>query len=71
MNLVTVIVLLIALWVAYSFVQSYRGIEKELKEIRIKCVAAGASARLSENTADPYDRLKDQLVSGLRRLAPQ
>lgn len=70
MNLVTVIVTLVVLWVVYSFVQSYTGIQKELREIRLKCVGAGASTSLSEPSQDPVDRMKDQLIAGLRRVSP-
>ena len=38
MNLITVIIIAIVIWLVYSLIQSYRNLEKELKEIRAKCI---------------------------------
>lgn len=64
MNLVVVILVLIALWVAWSFAQSYRNIERQLQEIKVKCVGSN----LQETAAPPGDIMKSQLLGGLRML---
>jgi len=66
MNLVTVIVLAMFAWIMYAFIQSYRNIEKELREIRLKCVITGGV----EAGPDPFERMKGQLVGGLQRIRP-
>jgi len=38
MNLITVIIIALVIWLVYSLIQSYRNLEKELKEIRAKCI---------------------------------
>jgi hypothetical protein len=38
MNLITVILIALVIWLVYSLIQSYRNLEKELKEIRAKCI---------------------------------
>ncbi len=39
MNLITVIIIGIVIWLVYSLINSYRSLEKELREIRAKCMA--------------------------------
>jgi len=38
MNLITIIIISIVIWLVYSLIQSYRNLEKELREIRVKCI---------------------------------
>jgi hypothetical protein len=44
MNLITVIIIGIVIWLVYSLIQSYRNLEKELKEIRAKCIGVNNAA---------------------------
>lgn len=66
MNLITVILVVIVLWLVYALLQSYRRIEHELREIRVKCVM---SPDKSKQPVDPMDSMKNTVVSGLSRLA--
>jgi hypothetical protein len=42
MNLINVIIISLVIWLVYSLIQSYRNLEKELKEIRAKCIGVNA-----------------------------
>ena len=64
MNLVVVILVAIILWFVWMLLQSYRNLEKELREIRVKCVMGGSPDR-----PDPVESAKATVVSGLSRLA--
>lgn len=64
MNLVTVILVAVLLWFIWLLLQSYRSLESELREIRVKCVMPGNTER-----ADPVASAKNTVVTGLSRLA--
>lgn len=62
--MITLIIVLICLWFVYSLLQSYKNIERELREIRVKCVLPTKPA-----AKDPVETMKSTVVSGLSRLA--
>lgn len=43
MNLVSVIVIAILVWLLYKLTTTYDKLSKDLKEIRVKCVSPGAA----------------------------
>lgn len=47
MNLITVIIIAIVIWLVYSLIQSYRNLEKELREIRAKCIGVNNTTTTS------------------------
>ena len=49
MNLITIIIIAIVIWLVYSLIQSYRNLEKELREIRAKCIGVNNTASSEEN----------------------
>ena len=51
MNLITVIIIAIVIWLVYSLIQSYRNLEKELKEIRAKCIIGSTTASTAATTS--------------------
>lgn len=63
MQLVTLIVIVICLWFVYALLQSYKNIERELREIRVKCVLP------TKTKSNPVESMKDTIVSGLSRMA--
>lgn len=50
MNLITVIIIAILMWLIYSLIQSYRSLEKELKEIRAKCIIGTSGGHVSTHS---------------------
>ena len=44
MNFITIIIIAIVVWLVYSLIQSYRNLEKELREIRAKCIGFNTAA---------------------------
>ena len=62
MNFVAVILIVLALWLIYSLLQSYRNIEAQLREIKIKCVIDGNS---STPSVDPVLNMQSSIVNGL------
>lgn len=72
MELITVILLLIAIWVFYKIYQSYVDIINELKQIREKCVREGLTTEdglvdhISENYTNKSVReARDSVISAL------
>ena len=75
MNLITIIVIILLVWVIYSILDSYNKLQIELKEIRTKCIIGGGnisqdpSARLnSSGPSGPYSPIqgvKNTLLNGL------
>lgn len=61
----------IIVWFAYTMWRSYTAIERELREIRLKCVNAGGAAprSLKSFTSEPASAMKSDVVSILSRLA--
>jgi len=76
MNVITLITILIIAWLIYSLIQSHHNIEKELREIRMKCILPTSTP--SSNTKDiysnsnnyPLNTLKTSLISNLTNLLP-
>jgi cell division protein FtsL len=73
MDLITVILLSVALWIVYKIYKSYIDIVKELQMIREKCIKEGISSKealtshISENyTSDAVKSAKDSVLSALK-----
>lgn len=73
MELITVILLLIAIWVFYKIYQAYTDIVNELKQIRLKCVREGLamSEGLTEHISDNYTKktttaVKNAMLASLK-----
>ena len=64
----TVILILLVLWLVYALLQSYRRMEQELREIRVKCVGAGGQIRVSSPQTDPVNQMQTNMVSLLHNL---
>ena len=64
MDMLTMFLIAVVLWFVWSILQSYRSLEKELREIRVKCVMQPSS-----ETKDPVDTLKNTVVYGLASMA--
>lgn len=60
------VVLAALLYVLYVMLQSYRSLERELREIRLKCMGTRESALA---TPDPATTIKDRLVGAFARAA--
>jgi cell division protein FtsL len=69
MELITVILLLIAIWVFYKIYQAYTDIVKELKQIKDKCVSKEPLVNhISENyTNKAIFDVKESLLETLHR----
>lgn len=50
MNLITIIIIAIVVWLVYSLINSYRNLEKELREIRAKCIGVNNTTSKDEPT---------------------
>lgn len=71
MELISVILLFVAIWVLYKIYVSYTNIVKELKEIRHKCVKEGASSNLTNHVSENYagdsvDNIRNSVLSTLK-----
>lgn len=64
MNLTLVLLLIGAGYVIYTILESYRSMVRELREMRLKCMAP----TLSDPNADPVDTMKVQMVKALSKL---
>jgi archaellum component FlaF (FlaF/FlaG flagellin family) len=74
MQLITVIILLVAIWVVYQIYISYNNIVKELKQIREKCIKEGVSQQeafvehVSENyMSDKLKTIKNNILTTLKK----
>lgn len=65
MDTITIILIVLVLWLVYALLQSYRRLENELREIRVKCVGAGGSISTS-NVQDPVNDMQSKVVSMLQ-----
>ena len=75
MKIITLLTILLIAWLIYSLIQSHNNIEKELREIRIKCVLpttsdTGNKDKYSNPENNPLNNLKTNLVSNLSSLLP-
>jgi hypothetical protein len=76
MKIITLLAILFVGWIIYSLIQSNNNIQRELREIRLKCINNGTNTYSSSNDTYTYDestktRLKtiqNTLVSGLTNL---
>jgi hypothetical protein len=64
MSILQIVLVLLMIWIVYTMLQSYRSMEKELREIRMKCIGKATS----EFTKDPVDSVRGKLVEGLTQL---
>lgn len=64
MNLAIIVALLIIAWIVYTISQSYRALQQELREIRMKCFGAPDS----KYNKEPTSQIKNVLVEGLTKL---
>lgn len=60
MNVIVLLVAMVAFWFLYSLQESYKSVEKELREIRLKCMMPVESSRKA-----PLANMKDSVISGL------
>jgi hypothetical protein len=69
MNLVTVLIIVFLGWLVYLHMQMYNNIEKELREIRVKCILP-KSDDVRERTPNekPFMTVKNSLITGLSSL---
>ena len=71
MDLITVILLIIAIWVFYKIYQAYMDIVKELKQIKDKCVSVSKEplvSYVSENyTNKTASGIKESIVDALKK----
>ena len=59
MNFITIIIIAIVVWLVYSLIQSYRNLEKELREIRAKCIGFNTAATTATlSTSSNLDKPK-------------
>jgi hypothetical protein len=65
--MISVVYILVAIiiWMAYTMYKSYVGMEKELREIRLKCMGKSGS----KYNKDPAERMRSNMVSALSALA--
>jgi archaellum component FlaF (FlaF/FlaG flagellin family) len=85
MNIITLIAILISLSLIYSMIQSHNNMEKELREIRMKCImptrsdssissstpSTSSTPSYNVQTNNPYSILKSSMVSTLTNLLPR
>jgi hypothetical protein len=65
MNSIVIILIAIVAWFAYAMYRSYTSMERELREIRMKCIGTSNSAF----EKDPATSMRSDVVSLLSRLA--
>jgi hypothetical protein len=65
MNLIVIVLAALLVWMAYIMYNSYRAMEKELREIRLKCMGTTQS----KYQEDPTEKVKGTLLSVLGKLA--
>jgi len=70
MNLVTIIVIIIVIWLVYNLIQSYNNLQQELREIRMKCISGGGNIDPTSGAAatqkNPFTSMKNSVVNGLQ-----
>lgn len=63
MNLLTVVLIGIVAYLVYLMLQSYRSLERELREIRVKCLGTPNSGVADR---DPMVTLREKLTNALQ-----
>lgn len=63
MNLVTLLVIVVVLWFVYRLMESYKSIERELREIRLKISMPEDTGRIN-----PITSMKTSVVESLSQL---
>lgn len=64
MNLINVIIIALVIWLVYSLIQSYRNLEKELKEIRAKCINMNVPAQTQTSA---YEGVKEEIKPEIKQ----
>lgn len=64
MSLIIAILLMALGYTLYTMLQTYRSMERELREIRLKCMGTVKSAVAAE---DPAEAIKDKLLGALQK----
>lgn len=64
MSLIIIVLLLALGYALYTMLQTYRSLERELREIRLKCMGKADSA---ESAPDPAETMTKQLVARLQQ----
>lgn len=65
MNSLVIVLIAIVLWMAYTMYRSYTAMEKELREIRMKCMGTSSS----NYNQSPGESMRKDVVGMLSRLA--
>lgn len=68
MNLIVVILLLIAIYLGWQYLQTYQSMVKELKEMRIKCVGTASPSSLSSSASEGNTSIKNKLIYVLEQM---
>lgn len=64
MSLLVIFLIMALGYALYTMLQTYRSLERELREIRLKCMGTATSA---ESAPDPAETMTKQLVSRLQQ----
>jgi hypothetical protein len=65
MNSITFVLLLVVIWMVYTMYQTYIGMQKELREIRLKCMGTTGS----KFERSPAEDMKQGMIETLSMLA--
>ena len=65
MNTLVIVLVAIIVWMAYTMHSSYRALEKELREIRLRCIGRSESV----HTSEPTEQMKSTMMGMLSKLA--
>ena len=76
MKIITLLAILFVGWIIYTLIQSNNNIQRELREIRLKCINNDNNTYSSSNNTNIYDEstrtrlqtIQNTLVSGLANL---
>lgn len=68
MSILFILLIAIILYLIYVMLQSYRSLERELREIRVKCTGQPTSQYAKP---DPATTVQTTIVGALKALAPK
>lgn len=68
MSILVILLVAIILYLIYVMLQSYRSLERELREIRVKCTGRPSSKYAD---ADPAVTVQNSIVGALKALTPK
>lgn len=69
MSSLVYILVAIIVWMAYTMYKSYTGLQKELREIRLKCMKGSGANSTSEYTSEPVSDMRNTMLTALTTLA--